>query len=86
MLPYELVDVFAATAHAGNQLAVVHAAGLDAVQMQRLGQEFNLSETVIVEGPEREGEALHARVRLFTSTVFPVKSRCFSTVVHWRPA
>jgi len=69
LLAYDLADVFTEAAFAGNQLSVVYAADLDDSQMQRLGQEFNLSETVIVETAEPVGKALHSRVRLFTATV-----------------
>ncbi|MCM2387393.1 PhzF family phenazine biosynthesis protein [Streptomyces albipurpureus] len=66
----ELADVFSAVPHQGNQLAVVHeGADLDGRQMQRLGQEFNLSETAAVREVEAHPGGLRARVRLFTATV-----------------
>jgi trans-2,3-dihydro-3-hydroxyanthranilate isomerase len=58
-----LVDVFAETRYAGNQLAVVRDAGtLDATTMQSIAREMNFSETtfVVEETPGR------ARVRIFT--------------------
>lgn len=69
LLDYELADVFTDIPHQGNQLAVVHGGThLADWQMQRLGQEFNLSETVVVHDVEEERGLLRARVRLFTAT------------------
>jgi trans-2,3-dihydro-3-hydroxyanthranilate isomerase len=54
-LDYEIVDVFAAHAFAGNALAVVFDAdGLTTEQCQALANEFHLSETSFVSAP-REG-------------------------------
>ena len=48
-LPYELWDVFTAEPFSGNPLAVVpDASGLSDEQMQRIANEFNLSETSFV--------------------------------------
>jgi len=45
-LEYDVVDVFAPEPFAGNQLAVVHAAGdLDDARLLALAREFNFSET-----------------------------------------
>jgi trans-2,3-dihydro-3-hydroxyanthranilate isomerase len=59
------LDVFTDEPLAGNPLAVVlDAEGLDAVRMQAIAREFNLSETVFVLPPE---DARHrARLRIFT--------------------
>jgi trans-2,3-dihydro-3-hydroxyanthranilate isomerase len=63
-LRYVLCDVFTERALAGNPLAVfTDARRLDALQMQALARETNLSETVFVLPPERGG---HARIRIFT--------------------
>ena len=63
--PFQTLDVFTDTALAGNPLAVVlDAEGLDAIRMQAIAAEFNLSETVFVLEPR---SALNsARVRIFT--------------------
>jgi trans-2,3-dihydro-3-hydroxyanthranilate isomerase len=67
MLRFDVVDVFAARAFAGNPLAVVHDAdGLDDYQLQTIAREFNLSETVFPLSPTRP-EASY-RVRIFTPT------------------
>jgi trans-2,3-dihydro-3-hydroxyanthranilate isomerase len=68
-LEYALVDVFAETRLAGNQLAIfTDARGLSTEQMQALAREINLSETTFVfpedEATERE-QGL--RVRIFTT-------------------
>lgn len=48
-IPYELWDVFTAEPFSGNPLAVVpDASGLNDAQMQRIANEFNLSETSFV--------------------------------------
>ena len=58
-----IVDVFAETAFAGNQLAVVRdAATLDAAAMQRVALETNYSETTFV-AAQSPGRAC---VRIFT--------------------
>ena len=60
-----MVDVFAETKLAGNQLAVVHDAGsLTAVEMQAIALETNFSETTFI----LEQSAGRARVRIFTPT------------------
>lgn len=62
---YLILDVFTRTPLAGNPLAVVtEAEGLDTAAMQRIANEFNLSETVFVLPPERA--AHRARIRIFT--------------------
>lgn len=62
---YLILDVFTRTPLAGNPLAVVtDAEGLDTAAMQRIANEFNLSETVFVLPPERAGH--RARIRIFT--------------------
>ena len=55
--PLYLVDVFAETKYAGNQLAVVRdAAGLSDVDMQKIAREMNYSETTfIISDQERSG-------------------------------
>lgn len=58
-----IVDVFAETRYAGNQLAVVRdCTSLSADAMQTIAREMNFSETTFVvdESPTR------ARVRIFT--------------------
>jgi trans-2,3-dihydro-3-hydroxyanthranilate isomerase len=65
MLDYEIVDVFAARAFAGNPLAVVFDADdLTTEQCQALAFEFHLSETSFVCAPT-EPDADY-RVRIFT--------------------
>jgi len=65
VLNYDVVDVFADRAFAGNPLAVVHGAGdLDAAAMQTIAREFNLSETAFPLPPS-SGRADY-RVRFFT--------------------
>jgi trans-2,3-dihydro-3-hydroxyanthranilate isomerase len=64
-LAYEVVDVFAPRAFAGNPLAVVFDAdGLTTEQCQALADEFHLSETSFLCAPEAEGADY--RVRIFT--------------------
>jgi trans-2,3-dihydro-3-hydroxyanthranilate isomerase len=59
------LDVFTDTRFTGNPLAVVlDGAGLDAVSMQTIAREFNLSETVFVLPPD--DPSARARVRIFT--------------------
>jgi len=66
-LPFHTLDVFTRTPYAGNPLAVVlDADGLNAVQMQQLAREFNLSETVFVQEPLQGGDV---KLRIFTPTV-----------------
>ena len=65
MLDYEIVDVFAARAFAGNPLAVVFDAdGLSTEQCQALAFEFHLSETSFICAPTEP--AASYRVRIFT--------------------
>ncbi len=62
---YEVVDVFAPRAFAGNPLAVVFDAdGLSTEQCQALAFEFHLSETSFLCAPEAAGADY--RVRIFT--------------------
>ncbi|MGO4255486.1 PhzF family phenazine biosynthesis protein [Marmoricola sp. RAF53] len=63
MLEYDVVDVFAETPFAGNQLAVVHGAGdLPDEALLAIAREFNYSETTfpVPLGPDRY------RTRIFT--------------------
>jgi trans-2,3-dihydro-3-hydroxyanthranilate isomerase len=63
-LDYEVVDVFAPRAFAGNPLAVVFDAdGLTTEQCQQLAFEFHLSETSFLCAPAEGGDY---RVRIFT--------------------
>lgn len=68
-LDYFVVDVFTATALAGNPLAVVlNSVGLTATQMQAIAKEFNLSETSFIERrPAEVEQAEGIRVRIFTT-------------------
>lgn len=62
---YEIFDVFADKALAGNPLAVVHDCdGLTDARMQSIAREFNLSETIFILAPENP--AHEASVRIFT--------------------
>jgi trans-2,3-dihydro-3-hydroxyanthranilate isomerase len=62
---FHIVDVFTASAFAGNALAVLpDARGLTTAQMQRIAREFNFSETTFV-FPD-EASATRPRVRIFT--------------------
>ncbi len=64
-LDYEIVDVFAPRAFAGNPLAVVHDAdALTTGQCQALANEFHLSETSFLCAPTAPGASY--RVRIFT--------------------
>ncbi|MCZ2857886.1 PhzF family phenazine biosynthesis protein [Blastococcus sp. VKM Ac-2987] len=75
-LDYEVVDVFAERAFAGNPLAVVFdAGGLTTAQCQALANEFHLSETSFLSDPtgpgadhpgSAGGPAADYRVRIFT--------------------
>ncbi len=61
--PLSIVDVFAETKLAGNQLAIVHNAGsLRDDEMQAIAREMNFSETTFV----LERNAANATVRIFT--------------------
>src|SRR3954465_8470792 len=65
MLEYEVVDVFAPRAYAGNPLAVVFGADeLTDEQCQALAFEFHLSETSFLCAPTEPGS--DHRVRIFT--------------------
>ena len=69
LLDYEVVDVFAPRAFAGNPLAVVFDAdGLTTEQCQALAFEFHLSETSFLCAPSPSGTDSGAdyRVRIFT--------------------
>ena len=64
-LDYEIVDVFAPRAFAGNPLAVVFDAGsLTTAQCQALANEFHLSETSFLSAPTEPGADY--KVRIFT--------------------
>src|SRR5687767_13906090 len=64
-LEYEVVDVFAPQAFAGNPLAVVFGAdALTTEQCQALANEFHLSETSFLSAPTEPGADY--RVRIFT--------------------
>jgi len=66
-LDYEIVDVFAPGAFAGNPLAVVFDAdGLSTEQCQALAFEFHLSETSFLCAPTEPGADY--RVRIFTTS------------------
>src|SRR4051812_11911776 len=68
-LAYEVVDVFAPRAFAGNPLAVVFDAdALSTEQCQALAFEFHLSETSFLSAPSASGADSDAdyRVRIFT--------------------
>jgi trans-2,3-dihydro-3-hydroxyanthranilate isomerase len=61
---YVVCDVFTDRALAGNQVAVfTDARGIAEADLQPLARELNLSETVFVYPPERDG---HVRLRIFT--------------------
>jgi len=64
-LNFHIVDVFAETKYAGNQLAVFRGAGeLSGVEMQRIAREINFSETTFIlsDEPNKGG----FEVRIFT--------------------
>ena len=65
-LRYALCDVFTDRPLTGNALAVfTDARGLSDETMQALAREMNLSATVFVQGPRKDG---HAWIRIFTPT------------------
>lgn len=67
MINFEVWDVFTTTPFAGNPLAIVHRADdLSTAQMQTLAREFNLSETIFVQTPDKADHA--AKVRIFVPT------------------
>jgi trans-2,3-dihydro-3-hydroxyanthranilate isomerase len=62
---FHIVDVFTASAFAGNALAVLpDARGLTTAQMQAIAREFNFSETTFVF--PNEASVSRPRVRIFT--------------------
>lgn len=62
---YFILDVFTDQALSGNPLAVVlDGDGLDDARMQRIAAEFNLSETVFVQKPQKSVH--NAALRIFT--------------------
>jgi trans-2,3-dihydro-3-hydroxyanthranilate isomerase len=62
-LSFDVVDVFAERAFAGNPLAVVHGADhLDTAQLAAIAREFNLSETVFPLPPTEAGASYRARI------------------------
>jgi len=64
---YFTLDVFTTERFAGNPLAVVNEADeLSDQQMQKIAAEFNLSETVFVQRPQRQENT--ASLRIFTPT------------------
>ncbi|NJP10003.1 MAG: PhzF family phenazine biosynthesis protein [Leptolyngbyaceae cyanobacterium RU_5_1] len=64
-LPFYIVDVFAETKYAGNQLAVFTSAGaLSTEQMQQIAKETNFSETTFILSPELRNGGYD--VRIFT--------------------
>lgn len=66
-LSFFIVDVFAETKYAGNQLAVFTNAGhLNAEQMQQIAKEINFSETTFILSPELQANGYN--VRIFTPT------------------
>ncbi len=67
-LRYHVLDVFTDRPFGGNPLAVFPAAdGIAEDLMQQIAGELNLSETVFVMRPRREGA--HRRLRIFTPKV-----------------
>jgi len=67
-LRYQVVDVFTDRPFGGNPLAVFPVAdGISEKLMQQIARELNLSETVFVLRPRREGA--HRRLRIFTPRV-----------------
>jgi trans-2,3-dihydro-3-hydroxyanthranilate isomerase len=67
-LKFITTDVFTTQAYGGNPLAVVlDGRGLSKAQMQKIANEFNLSETTFVLPPDTPAHAY--RVKIFTPTV-----------------
>ena len=61
--PFYLVDVFAETKYAGNQLAVVNnAANLSLKAMQKIAQEMNYSETTFITSGEQLNGGYDVRI------------------------
>ena len=65
-LRFSFVDVFASEPLSGNPLAVVQAAALPLVTMQRIAREFNQSETTFILAPRSQDADW--RLRSFTAT------------------
>ncbi|MFN8062476.1 MAG: PhzF family phenazine biosynthesis protein [Vicinamibacterales bacterium] len=62
--PFHILDVFTTRPFAGNPLAVVlNADDLATDEMQAIAREFNLSETIFVQGPDDASNS--AKVRIF---------------------
>jgi trans-2,3-dihydro-3-hydroxyanthranilate isomerase len=65
-LAFHIVDVFAESSYAGNQLSVVKDVGnLSTKEMQKIAREFNFSETTFISSPEVIA-AKPSKVRIFT--------------------
>jgi PhzF family phenazine biosynthesis protein len=65
IVPFKQVDVFTRRAFGGNPVAVIlDAEGMDGLQMQRIANWTNLSETAFVLPPSSTGASY--RVRIFT--------------------
>lgn len=61
--PLYMVDVFSETKYAGNQLAVVrNAAGLSAIEMQKIAREMNFSETSFIISDQKRNEGYDIRI------------------------
>lgn len=66
-LPFYIVDVFAETKYAGNQLAVfTHGETLSSAEMQQIAKEINYSETTFILSSELRSGGYD--VRIFTPT------------------
>ena len=64
--PLYLVDVFAETKYAGNQLAVVrNAAGLSTEDMQKIAREMNYSETTFIVSDQLSNGGYDVRIFSF---------------------
>lgn len=64
--PYSLMDVFTEVKYGGNQLAIFpDACEIDEKVFQKIARELNLSETVFLFPPEKDG---NYRMRIFTPT------------------
>ena len=65
LLPFYIVDVFAETKYAGNQLAVfTKAEALSSTEMQQIAKEMNYSETTFILSSEPRSDGYD--VRIFT--------------------
>ncbi|MFU8795593.1 MAG: PhzF family phenazine biosynthesis protein [Dethiobacteria bacterium] len=61
--PFYIVDVFAETRYAGNQLAVVrNAEGLSATDMQNIAREMNYSETTFILSDNQRNDGYDVRI------------------------